>query len=220
MSIVTMIKKALIIAGLIITGIILYYTIEIIIARAETADIVQTALASDRIKLELSDFSNEQLTALLKIQDPNFYNHNGFDFTTPGAGITSLSQGLVKMYYFEDFQPGIKKIKQTLVARFAFDVLTPKDTILKLFVNEVYLGENEGQTIKGFEDGANSYFNKPFKRLTWDEYLALVAMIRAPLTYHYAKNKDQNLDRVVKIKRMLSGEYIPEDNSDWLYDRR
>lgn len=48
----------------------------------------------------------------------------------------------------------------------------------------------------------------------------MVAMIRAPQTYHYEKNRDQNLDRVAKIKRMLLGEYIPEDNSDWLYDRR
>ena len=124
------------------------------------------------------------------------------------------------MYYFKDFKPGIQKIKQTLIARFAFDNLIPKDTILKLFINEVYLGQNDGQAIKGFESASSSYFNKSFKDLTWDEYLSLAAMIRAPLTYHCIKNKEINLDRVLKIKRMLSGEYIPIDNGDWLYDRK
>ncbi len=146
-----MIKKALISIGLILAGILICYTIEVILARTETPAIVQAALASDRIKLELADFSEEELTVLLKIQDPNFYHYKGVDFSTPGAGITSLSQGLVKMYYFENFELGIQKIKQTLVARFAFDVLTPKDTILKLFVNEVYLGENGGTQLRGLK---------------------------------------------------------------------
>jgi hypothetical protein len=52
------------------------------------------------------------------------------------------------MYYFENFKPGIQKIKQTLISRFAFDNLTPKDTILKLFINEVYLGENGDVRLK------------------------------------------------------------------------
>jgi len=214
------IKKALIITGLVLTSIVLYYTIVIINARVDTPDIVQRALTSDRIKLKLTDFSKEQLEALLKIQDPNFYNHKGVDISTPGAGVTTISQALVKMYYFKDFKPGIQKIKQTLIAKFAFDNLTPKDTILKLFINEVYLGQNGGQAVKGFERASSAYFNKSFKALTWDEYLSIVAMIRAPLTYHCIRNKVVNLDRVSKIKRMLSGEYTPVDNSDWLYDRK
>lgn len=215
-----MIRKTFLITALLLAGVVTYYTIVIVIARVETPDLVQKALASDRIKLELTDLSNEQVNALLKIQDPNFYHHKGFDFSTPGTGVTTISQGLVKLYYFENFKPGIQKIRQTLIARYAFDNLTPKDTILKLFINEVYLGGHDGHPVYGFEDAANYYFSKPFKALTWDEYLSVVAMIRAPNTYHYARKRDANNDRVAKIKRMLSGEYVPEDNSDWLYDRR
>jgi membrane peptidoglycan carboxypeptidase len=215
-----MIKKSFIVLGLILAGIFIYYTIVIVNARMKTPEIVHNALSSGRMKIELNDLSSDQLDALVRIQDPNFYYHKGFDFRTPGAGVTSISQGLVKMYYFDNFKPGLQKIKQTLIARFAFDPMTPKDTILKLFVNEVYLGQNDGQTIKGFENAANSYLNKSFKELTWDEYLSMVAMIRAPATYNYAKNLTANQDRVTKIKRMLKGEYLPIDNSDWLYDRR
>jgi membrane carboxypeptidase/penicillin-binding protein len=155
----------------------------------------------------------------LKVQDPNFYHHKGYDFETPGAGVTSLSQGLVKFYYFDEFKPGLAKIKQTLIARFAFDALTPKDTILKLFINKVYLGQGNGKPIYGFEGGANFYFNKNFTALNWDEYLSLIAMIRAPLTFHYLNEREANNLRVKRIKKFLSGEYVPVDNSDWLYDR-
>lgn len=215
-----MIKKILLIPGILLTGVLVYYGIVIVNARIRTPGIVQHALASGRMKLELSDFSKEQLEALLKVEDPNFYHHKGFDLSTPGAGVTTISQGMVKMYYFEDFKPGLQKIKQTLIARFAFDPLTPKDTILKLFINEVYLGQNGAVAIKGFENAANFHHGKPFKELSWDEYLSLLAMPRAPATYDYTKQREANADRVLKIKKMLAGEYIPRDNGDTLYDRQ
>lgn len=214
-----MVKKVFLGVGALLLPLIVYYTIIIISARDKTPGIVSRALASDRIELSLNDLNEEHLKALLKIQDPNFYGHNGYDFSTPGTGKTTISQGLVKMYYFKDFRPGFHKIEQTLIARFALDALTPKDTILKLFVNEVYLGEHQGHTVKGFAAASRSYFSKSFHDLTWEEYLSIVAMIRAPAMYHIVLQPGANKDRVLKIKRMLDGEYIPRDNSDWLYDR-
>jgi len=214
------VKRILSFFVLIIVVVLLYYTVVVFYARAKTPGIVQAALKSGRMKLELNDFTTDQLQALIKVQDQNFYNHNGFDISTPGTGVTTISQGLVKMYYFDDFRPGIEKIRQTLIARFAFDVMTPKDTILKLFVNDVYLGQHNGKEIKGFENAANAYLNKSFRDLTWDEYLGLVAMIRSPNNLHYIRNKEVNQERVSRIKKVLSGAYIPVDNSDWLYGQR
>jgi len=214
------VRKVLAFIGLILIVVVIYYGIVILNARANTLTIVNDALNSGRMKLELDDLTNEQQQALLKVQDQNFYNHKGFDISTPGTGVTTISQGLVKMYYFENFKPGIQKIKQTLVARFAFDIMTPKDTILKLFINDVYLGQHNGKAVNGFENAANAYINKSFKDLTWDEYLGLVAMIRSPNTLHYIKNQGANQNRVSRIKKVLSGEYVPVDNGDWMYDRR
>lgn len=214
------VRKILSFVGLAIVGVLLYFTVVIFNARSKTPEIVQSALRSERMKLELTDFSNDQLQALIKVQDQNFYNHHGFDISTPGTGVTTISQGLVKFYYFDNFKPGVQKITQTLIARFAFDVMTPKDTILKLFVNDVYLGQHEGKSIKGFEDAANAYLNKSFKDLTWDEYLGLVAMIRSPNKLHYIRDKQVNEERVVRIKMVLSGEYTPVDNGDWLYGQK
>ena len=213
-------KKIIASLVLVLAGISIYYTVVVLNARADTPAIVQEALNSGRMKLGLNDLTAEQIQTIIKVQDQNFYNHKGFDVTTPGTGVTTISQGLVKMYYFDDFNPGIQKISQTLIARFAFDIMTPKDTILKLFINDVYLGQHDGKSINGFENAAQTYLHKSFKELTWDEYLGLVAMIRAPNSLHYIRNQEANQDRVARIKKVLSGEYIPVDNSDWLYDRR
>lgn len=204
---------------LVFIGIVAFYSWTVIYARMKTIAIVEKALNSDRILLTLGDLSSQQRDELLKIQDPNFYEHKGVDMTTPGAGITTISQGLVKMYYFENFKPGVKKLKQILISRFAFDPLTPKDTILLLFINEVYLGESEGGPIKGLETGAQYYFNKNFIELNRDEYLALYAMIRAPFNYHFLNKRNKNNERVSRIKKMLSGEYKIKDNSDIFYDQ-
>jgi membrane carboxypeptidase/penicillin-binding protein len=214
-----LLRKSFVAVGLILITAIIYYGTVILNARANTPAIVNDALNSGRMKLELNDLTDEQKQALLKVQDPNFYHHNGFDISTPGTGVTTISQGLVKLYYFENFKPGIQKIKQTLIARFAFDIMTPKDTIFKLFINDVYLGQHKGKAVHGFENAANIYLNKSFRDLTWDEYLSLVAMIRSPNTLHYVNNHVVNQDRVLRIKKVLSGEYIPVDNSDWMYDR-
>lgn len=213
------VKIVLLTLGVLLSTVFIYYFIAVMHARAKTPAIVSEALSPEKSKLELDDLSDQQLDALLKIQDPNFYHHPGYDFSTPGAGITTLSQGLVKIFYFEEFRPGIKKIEQTLIARYAFDAMTPKDTILKLFVNHAYMGQRDKRPIYGFEDASDFYFHKPFKTLNEDEYLALIAMIRAPFTFHYLNKRAENDLRVSRIRKFLAGEYIPQDNSDWLYDR-
>lgn len=81
------------------------------------------------------------------------------------------------------------------------------------------MGQRDGKPIYGLEDASDFYFNKKFRDLTENEYLALTAMIRAPITFHYLNKREENDLRVSRIKKYLAGEYVPKDNSDWLYDR-
>ncbi|WPP52261.1 transglycosylase domain-containing protein [Catalinimonas niigatensis] len=197
----------------------LYYTVIVLKARDETPRIVQKVLESDRIKLQLEDFTERQMGILLSVQDPRFYEHKGIDLQTPGAGKTTLAQGLCKFYYFDEFKRGIDKPKLMLIARFAFNELVPKDTQMLLFINEVYLGHYNGKQVKGFEDAAQTYFDKSFKELTLEEYIALVAMIRMPNGHHIKKKPQEHQLRVMRVNRFLKGEYVPKDNSDQFYDR-
>ena len=194
-----------------------YYAAVVVKARRETPEIVAAALRAEQMVLEIKDLTPRQLEILLKVQDPGFYAHKGIDLRTPGAGWTTLTQGLVKIHYFDPFKPGIGKIKQSLIARFAFDPMVSKDDQLRLFLNEAYLGTIDGQAVAGFEQGARVYYDKPFPELTEDEYIALVAMLIAPDTCNVRRQPKLNAERALRIRRLLAGECAPRNWSDvWL----
>jgi membrane peptidoglycan carboxypeptidase len=165
--------------------------------------------------LKLSSLTKHQLNILLKIEDPHFFEHQGIDFSTPGAGITTITQGLVKHIYFDNFKSGIAKIKQTLIARYALDPLMPKKMQLRRFINTVYLGPE----VIGFEQAADTYFHKQFSELTEDQYIELVAMIIAPATFSIEKYPERNKERVTRIKQVISGEYKPKGLCDLYYGK-
>lgn len=182
-------------------------------ARAHTLSVVLPSVRAAHYALLPSDLTPRQLEILLKVEDPDFFHHSGVDFSTPGAGITTITQGLVKHLYFEKFEPGFAKLKQTLIAAFVLDPLMSKNEQLTLFINTVYLGHKT----RGFEQASQFYFRKPFKSLTEDQYIALVAMIIAPAVFDAETHPDRNLERAVRIRRLVSGEYVPRGLFDMYY---
>ena len=192
-----------------------YYSWIIYSARQYTVSTVLPNNRNANYPLSLSDLSPRQLNILLKVEDPKFFEHSGVDFSTPGAGITTITQGLVKLFYFDKFVPGIAKLKQTAIAAFALDPLMPKQEQLRLFINTAYLGHN----IRGFEQAAQAYFHKPFRQLSEEEYISIVAMIIALETFSVQKFPARNAERVARIKRVVSGEYSPRGLFDVYYGK-
>lgn len=198
-------------------GTALYYINEVRIARRDTQAIFDSALALYGTKVRPSDLSPERKKVLLDVEDPKFYSHHGVDLETPGAGMTTLTQGLVKLLYFPDgFRPGIAKFRQTLIAHYALDALISKDDQLLLFLNMCYLGNENGRAIHGFADAAGAYYGKEFSALTEDEFLSLVAMIIGPNTYK--PGAPAHAERVKRIRAYLSGQYQPAAVLDTDYD--
>ncbi len=115
---------------------LIYLAVDIFRASHITSDIAKKVLVKEANILEVNDLSTSQLNILLKVEDPNFYHHEGVDIKAPGAGWTTITQSLVKMYYFEGgFKPGFlrfNKIRQTLIARFVFNKKISKNDQLKL----------------------------------------------------------------------------------------
>jgi membrane peptidoglycan carboxypeptidase len=123
----------------------------------------------------------------------------------------------VKIHYFDPFKPGIAKIKQSLIARFALDPLVSKEDQLRLFINTAYLGATDGDAVVGFAHGASVYFGKTFDDLNEDEYIALVAMLIAPNSRNVRQQPKLNAERVLRIQRLLADECVPNSWSDvWL----
>lgn len=200
----------IILAVALLVGTLIYYTLEIIEAREHTRTVVDEVLPSDAFLMEVDDLTDRKLRILLAVQDPALYDHHGVDLATPGAGITTITQALAKHFYFDQFRPGLAKIKQTLIAAVALDPLVSKDDQLRLFINTCHLGSKDGQPIQGLESAAQAYFGEPFQDLNEDEYISLVATLIAPGTFSVNRYPERNAERAARIKLLISGEYQPK----------
>lgn len=192
-----------------------YFAWIIYSAREYTLNTVLPTYQRTSYPLALSDLSPRQIEILLKVEDPRFFEHGGVDLSTPGAGITTITQALVKHLYFEKFTPGIAKLKQTAIAEFALDPLMAKNDQLRLFINTAYLGPKSN----GFSQASETFFGKPFADLTEDEYISLVAMLVAPATFDVKRYPERNRERVERIKQVVRGEYIPRGLFDIFYGK-
>jgi membrane carboxypeptidase/penicillin-binding protein len=160
-----------------------------------------------------------RLEWLLTVDDPTFYSHYGVDGRTRGAGYTTITQGIVKFLFFDQFEPGLlrwRKVKQTIIA-VAFNARVSKQEQLRLFVNAVYLGTRDDHDVRGFPEASKAYYGRPFMGLSDEEYLGLVAMIVAPAKYSLATHPDQNHERVQRIRRLLARECEPRGIGDVEY---
>ena len=165
------------------------------------------------------DLSKRQVEILLKVQDPRFYNHRGIDLSTPGAGLTTITQAIVKKLYFKNFKSGIAKIKQSLIARFVVNDLISKDDQITLFINMMYFGRVDGKPVIGLESAANAYYREPVKRLNEEQYISLIAMLVMPGTFHILDHPEWNRDRTNRIMALVAGTYKPKGLMDQYYGK-
>lgn len=193
------------------------YTEKIISADLRKSQWRQPGGKARKFEMRSRDLSMRQKEILIKVQDPGFYGHNGVDLFTPGAGLTTITQAIVKKLYFENFKPGIAKINQTLIARFVVNDLISKDDQLTLFLNSMCFGRVDDRPIVGFESAADKYYHRPVKMLTEDQYMSLIAMLAAPEIFHILNHPDWNRDRKNRIKALVAGKYKPKGLMDQFY---
>jgi membrane peptidoglycan carboxypeptidase len=180
--------------------------------------VVARHLAAHPARLSPESLPPEHLRILLAVEDPGFHAHPGVDLRTPGAGLTTITQGVVKFLFFERFRPGWAKIRQSLLA-LGFDRRIDKRTQLTLFLNSVYLGTNpDGREIHGFEEAAGAYFGKEAASLGREEWIALVAMVMAPDATSVATAPGANAERVGRIRKLLAGACRPAGLRDVTYE--
>jgi hypothetical protein len=163
----------------------------------------------DREGTTIATIDPEWKRILLAVEDPGFYEHTGIDLSTPGAGLTTITQGLAKRYCFDRFRPGaVAKVRQTLCA-LGIDRRVPKDEQLTLLLNVASLGPGGEGWVEGFPAAAREYFGKPFDALSTDEFTVLVAMLVGPATYHPTQGREALDERVRRIRRLLDGVCAP-----------
>jgi membrane carboxypeptidase/penicillin-binding protein len=180
-------------------------------ARKATPAVLEAAAQGE---LKIGDVPRRRLEMLVKVEDPGFYGHRGVDFSTPGAGMTSITQSLVKRFYFDDFQPGFAKLEQSLIARFVLAPAMSKEAQLQAYLNHSHFGSVRGRRVVGFAEAARSFHGREFAELTDRQFLSLVAMMMAPRTYDPIRQPQANAERVRRIERMLAGRCTPQGLRD------
>ncbi len=193
-------------------GVGLWAIATLIWAYAAAPGIVARHLASRPVRVTPDDLPAGGLDMLLPVEDPRFFVHRGVDLFTPGAGYTTITQGIVKFLFFDHFRHGIDKARQTLIA-LALDRRIDKRTQLTVFLSSVYMGSvPEGRLereVHGFAEASRAYYGKDLRALSRTEYLSLVALPVAPNTYSPRDHPAANAERVRRIERLLAGKCEP-----------
>ena len=213
------VKYSLTCLALMVLIVSIYEVVKVKDAKSLTPEIRIKYLSDNLIKIKLENIPHKWIDMLIKIEDPAFYEHKGIDISSPGAGITTITQAMTKYMYFDNFKPGFAKLEQSLIAHFVVDRSFSKNEQLEIFYNSAYLGHYEGNEIRGFSNAAMVYYSKNLQSLSDDEYLSLVALLVAPNTFSLIKHPEKNTERVDRLKRVISGSYQPSGVTDIMYDK-
>ncbi len=165
------------------------------------------AIKEDRILIKLEEAPDLLIKGLLASEDRDFYNHIGISFRGIARammanlqaggmvqGGSTITQQLVKNFYLTPERRLIRKIREILMA-IILDYRYSKNEILEAYLNEIYLGQDGGNSIHGFGLASNFYYGLPLRELSLDQLTTLVALVRGPSQYDPRKYPKRCLER-------------------------
>lgn len=162
--------------------------------------------------------------AFISAEDQNFYKHPGVDIVAIGRaainnfvhkggrlkGASTITQQVAKNFLLTNERSYERKIKEAILAT-RMEQAMSKDTILELYLNEIYLGQRS----YGVAAAAQTYFDKKLDDLNLAEVAYLAALPKAPNNYHPVKNHNSALARRNwVIDRMIEDGYVTPSQGD------
>ena len=151
--------------------------------------------------------------AVLAAEDSRFFAHWGLDWRGIGRALlanlrsgairqggSTITQQLAKNFFLTPERTVARKLKEmvlALVIEWRYD----KATILEMYLNEIYFGQNGSVSINGIGEASRFYFDKPAAALSIAEAAVLAGLIRSPNTYSPyadAERCRQRRDRILR----------------------
>ncbi len=174
-----------------------------------------------RVYVPVSAIPLRVRNSFLSAEDKNFYSHPGVDFLSVvraivtnianygtsrrPVGASTITQQVAKNFLLTNEVSYERKIKEAILA-FRIEQAFTKDTILELYLNEIYLGLGS----YGVAAAALNYFNKSLDELTIAEAAYLAALPKAPNNYHPVRRYDAAVAR----RNWVIGRMLEDGNID------
>lgn len=179
----------------------------------------------DYVKLE--DMNNDFVHAILAIEDPTFYHHNGIvlsnilqAFMTNmkekeyAMGGSTITQQLSKNLYLDQKKTFHRKITELF---FVHDIESTysKDEILELYLNIIYFGDG----YYGIAQAAEGYFHTTPDQLTLAQATILAGLPQAPAVYQLSDGLKlaKQRQRMV-LEKMVEEHYLDKDQFLTIYN--
>ena len=182
---------------------------------ASDGEVIKTFAGYTYSNVQLSEVPEQLVKALIATEDKNFYSHPGYDMIGLARsmvanalaghvvqGASTITQQLSRILFLSNEKTFTRKIKELQVAA-QIEKTIPKDKILEMYLNNVYLGSGA----YGVKGAARIYFNKNLNQLTLPEMALIAGLPQAPSVYSpynniklAEKRRNQVLLRMYKMK--------------------
>lgn len=163
---------------------------------------------------EIDEISPYLLEATVAVEDKDFYDHNGFDYSriasailtdiktqSKAEGASTLTQQLARNLYLTLDKTWIRKVKEAFYA-YRLEIFYSKDEILEAYLNTV----NYGHGMYGAEAASRYYFGKSAKDLTLAESAMLAGIPKGPSIYSPITNFEKASNRQKLILSLMENQ--------------
>ena len=173
--------------------------------------IIKTFQAYNYEHVTIDDIPKYLKDAIISTEDKNFYTHEGYDILgicrsvmvniinkKASQGASTITQQLARVLFLSNEKTITRKLKEIQIAA-RIEKSIPKDKILEMYLNNVYLGSGA----YGIGAAASTYFNKPLSELTLSECALIAGLPQAPSVYSPYRNKKLAEKRRNKVLRRM-----------------
>jgi len=165
--------------------------------------VIGTFALQRRVIATYDDYPEVLRTALVSIEDKDFYQHSGInlwrivgaayrDIESGGKvqGASTLTMQLARNLFLSPDRSYYRKVQEALLA-IQIERRFTKPQIFTLYANQIFLGHGA----YGFEAASEYYFSKPARQLKLEEAALLAGLPKAPQIYSPINHPDRALRR-------------------------
>ena len=150
----------------------------------------------DRVMVRLHEAPPALVAGLVAVEDHRFFEHHGISpisiaraawanlrATAVVQGGSTLTQQLAKNLFLSPDRTLVRKINEAIMA-VILDARYPKEELLEVYLNEVYLGQEGRRAVHGFGLASWFYFGRRLDELDLAESALLIGLARGASAYN------------------------------------